>query len=81
MASSEGRWPPENMKRLSLLLLLALGSAGCATVPPYEREYLSRPGMDSSRRVAEMRFETHVHNSREASAGGESSAGGGCGCN
>ena len=63
------------------LLLLALSYAGCATVPPYEREYLSGQGMDMSRRIAELRFESHVHNAREGSSGGESSAGGGCGCN
>ena len=47
---------------LSLLLLVA---AGCATVKPYEREYLSRPSMDRERELTEAKFYTHVLDARE----------------
>jgi len=63
------------------LLLAALVASGCVSVPPYQREDLSKPSMDMSRRVAESRFEAHVHNAREGASGGESTTGGGCGCN
>jgi hypothetical protein len=67
---------------LKLALLLALCvAAGCATVKPYEREYLSRPSMDRSREMTEARFYTHVLDAREGTTGGVGAAGGGCGCN
>jgi hypothetical protein len=67
---------------LKLVLLLALGvAAGCATVKPYEREYLSRPSMDRSLEMTEARFYTHVLDAREGTTGGVGAAGGGCGCN
>lgn len=59
---------------------LALTS-GCATVAPYEREYLSRPSMDFEREAHETKFRVHIRDAREAAAGGHGIAGGGCGCN
>jgi len=67
--------------RSLLLLFAALTVGGCVTVAPYERENLAKPSMDMSRRVAESRFEAHVHNAREGASGGEAATGGGCGCN
>lgn len=55
--------------------------AGCATVPAYQREYLSRPSMDFGREDSETAFRAHVHDSREGATGGHGSTGGGCGCN
>jgi hypothetical protein len=60
---------------------LALSSAGCAHVAPYEREHLAGPSMDLSRETVESRFRAHVHDSREGATGGNGSTGGGCGCN
>lgn len=65
---------------LTLLAVLVLG-AGCATVKPYEREYLSRPSMDRDRELTEAKFYTHVLDAREGATGGVGAAGGGCGCN
>jgi hypothetical protein len=56
-------------------------SAGCTHVKPYEREYLTRPGMDHSREALAEEFEAHVHDSREGAVGARNSTGGGCGCN
>ncbi|MGB5811518.1 MAG: DUF4266 domain-containing protein [Polyangiales bacterium] len=62
-------------------ILLGLATSGCATVKPYEREYLSRPSMDFEREATEAKFYSHVLDSREGATGGVGSAGGGCGCN
>lgn len=61
--------------------LLGAGLAGCAHVPPYAREDLTRPGMESESEAEEERFRSHVYDAREGAAGGHGSTGGGCGCN
>ena len=66
--------------RLALLISIA-AAAGCATVKPYEREYLSRPSMDPQREATEAKFYSHVLDAREGATGGIGTAGGGCGCN
>ena len=67
---------------VKLAVVLALcAAAGCATVKPYEREYLSRPSMDLQREATEAKFYTHVLDAREGATGGLGTAGGGCGCN
>ena len=74
------------LSRLRLALLLALGTLGavgqgCAHVPPYAREQLTAPGMESESEAEEERFRSHVYDAREGAAGGHGSTGGGCGCN
>lgn len=66
-----------------LLFCTLLGAllTGCVHVAPYEREYLTRPGMDLSREGMATHFKAHVHDSREGATGGHGSTGGGCGCN
>lgn len=66
---------------LAFLVLSLAGAAGCATVRPHEREYLSRRGMVSDRDPGERRFEQHQTGSREGADGGTGEPGGGCGCN
>jgi hypothetical protein len=71
---------------LALVVLVVMGSAalglgGCAHVPPYAREDLTRPGMESESEAEEERFRSHVYDAREGAAGGHGSTGGGCGCN
>lgn len=55
--------------------------AGCAHVRPYEREYLTRPGMETSRERLSEAFIAHVQDAREGAPGSSESPGGGCGCN
>jgi hypothetical protein len=70
------------IRALKLTVVIALcTAAGCATVKPYEREYLSRPSMDFEREATEAKFYTHVLDAREGATGGLGTAGGGCGCN
>jgi hypothetical protein len=64
-----------------LLLTLIATLAGCATVPPYERETLARRDMQLTRNQDAAAGEQHANAYREASAGAEGSSGGGCGCN
>jgi hypothetical protein len=61
------------------LALLAL--AGCATVAPYQREYLSDRIMDPNSMARERAAERHWVETREGSIGGPLGAGGGCACN
>ena len=62
-------------------VVCVLSSAGCSHVKPYEREYLTRPGMDHTREEMAEEFEAHAHEAREGAVGSSSSPGGGCGCN
>jgi hypothetical protein len=65
------------MRRLRpLLLALALPAAACVSIKPYQRELLARPGM-SLGADEELDAEQHVLESREGSAGGYGSVGGG----
>ncbi len=50
-------------------------------VKPWEREILSRPGMQTDPNPMISGCDDHVYFSREASKGGRSYGGGGCGCN
>jgi hypothetical protein len=57
--------------------------AGCASwgVEPWQREELSRAEMMFSDPSLGQVFSRHFYFSKEASRGGGSFAGGGCGCN
>jgi hypothetical protein len=67
--------------RLAFVLALCASAGGCAHVPPYAREQLTAPGMESESEAEEERFRSHVYDAREGAAGGHGSTGGGCGCN
>lgn len=60
---------------------LYLAGLGCAHVPPYQREHLTRRGMNAELEASESAFRAHVHDAREGATGGHGSTGGGCGCN
>ena len=73
------------MKRTSLLLL-ALGglwllATGCSNVKPWQRDALAGYGMRPDRDPVTVALREHMWFSREASNGGRSVGGGGCGCN
>ncbi len=54
---------------------------GCTAVQPWQRETLARPDMALVSDPLQAAFEDHVYFSKEASSGGRSFGGGGCGCN
>jgi hypothetical protein len=58
---------------------LAAGLAGCADVEPWERDLHARADMKADAHDAAI--DDHIYFSKEASSGGRSFAGGGCGCN
>ncbi len=70
---------------VSLLLLLSCTAleSGCAPVgvKPWQRDVLARDEMRLGGDPLDAAFDDHLYFSKEASSGGRSFAGGGCGCN
>lgn len=64
----------------AVLAALATGCAGWG-VKPYEREYLAKPEMQVDANPVDSGYQDHIYFSIEATSGGRSFAGGGCGCN
>jgi hypothetical protein len=75
------------MNRRALSLFLIIGAAvlasGCASlgVKPWQRDFLSRQDMQLNGNGLDDAIDDHLYFSKEASSGGRSFAGGGCGCN
>lgn len=65
-------------------MVFLLGLSGCSQtltrVMPYEKEYFAQDKMSLSPISERAEQEGHIFLIREASAGGESSFQGGCGC-
>jgi hypothetical protein len=64
-----------------LIFLLGLSAASCTPVQAWERGYLAKREMAWDPDGLETALDKHVFFSKEASSGGNSAAGGGCGCN
>ena len=66
-----------------LLLCAAVLASGCSTlgVKPWQHDVLSREEMQLNADPLDAAIDDHVYFSKEASSGGRSFAGGGCGCN
>ena len=73
------------MNRITICLFLPclLLVAGCSSlgVKPWERDLLARQVMALDHDPVESALDDHIYFSKEASSGGRSFAGGGCGCN
>ncbi len=75
------------MKTARTLLLLAAITGNCALlsactpVAAWERGTLAKPEMALQPDPLEAALHNHVYFSKEASSGGNSASGGGCGCN
>jgi hypothetical protein len=65
----------------SLLCLIMLALAGCASVQPWERDVLARPEMSLDNAPLDAAIDDHIYFSKEATSGGRGFGGGGCGCN
>jgi uncharacterized protein DUF4266 len=61
----------------------AAGSGGCSTLgaKPWEHDLLAERAMQVRAYPIEAGMDDHIYFSKEASSGGRSFAGGGCGCN
>jgi hypothetical protein len=72
-------------RALGLFLIIggAVLTGGCASlgVKPWERDLLSRQDMQLNGNAIDDAIDDHLYFSKEASSGGRSFAGGGCGCN
>jgi len=69
------------MKKMGLLLVLAISATSCVAVKEYDKVYLNDEEMVLSAKSMEQ-FETNFQVYREASAGANGGkSGGGCGCN
>jgi hypothetical protein len=70
-----------------VIILCVLSSTaiagGCASlgVKPWQRDVLAREDMQLDANSLDAAIDDHVYFSKEASSGGRSFAGGGCGCN
>jgi Domain of unknown function (DUF4266) len=75
------------MRPRHLILCFILGAAlhmsGCGTlgVQPRTRDLLARDEMRLDANPVDAAIDDHMYFSKEASSGGRSYAGGGCGCN
>ena len=81
---TEKQLEPSNATRLVLIacgVLVALTSAGCATVRPEQRAILADPTMQFDVQSADQAALDHALDNRQGSTGGGSVKGGGCGCN
>jgi hypothetical protein len=69
--------------RLGLLLGWAACAAGCSSlgVKPWQRGVLAQDAMQLNANPLDRAIDDHFYFSKEASSGGRSFAGGGCGCN
>lgn len=68
----------------TLLIAGCLGAVtGCTGlgVKPWQRDVLAREDMQLNRDPIDAAIDDHMYFSKEASSGGRSFAGGGCGCN
>jgi hypothetical protein len=72
-------------RQFSILCLLcgAALAGGCASlgVRPWQRDVLARADMQLDANPLDAAIDDHMYFSKEASSGGRSFAGGGCGCN
>jgi hypothetical protein len=81
---TENSWVSSQAARAILIALgglLALASAGCATVRPEQRAILADPTMQFDAKSSDQAALEHALDNREGSTGGGSVRGGGCGCN
>jgi len=79
-----------NALRTAICLALVCGASACSTagnmlaiseVKPWERGTLARDDMQIVNDALEQSVDEHIYFSKEASTGGMSVQGGGCGCN
>ena len=67
---------------LSLIMILSMSTLNsCQQVRSWERGMLARPEMAWDSDPLEALLQDHIFFSKEASSGGDTAAGGGCGCN
>ncbi|EAT10998.1 DUF4266 domain-containing protein [Bermanella marisrubri] len=66
---------------LVLSLFTLLSACSSMGVKPWERDVLAREDMALDSAPMDAAFDDHIYFSKEASSGGQTFGGGGCGCN
>jgi hypothetical protein len=68
---------------LGAMWLAAVLTSGCGMlgVKPWEKDLMARRDMQFEGEGLDAKLDDHVYFSKEASSGGRSFGGGGCGCN
>jgi len=75
-------YSPNMLKKGSVIVfLLGLSSCSSMGVEPWDRDLLAKPEMAVNSSPLDQTIDDHIYFSKEASSGGRSFAGGGCGCN
>jgi hypothetical protein len=73
------------LKQIGLLVVLsgAAIASGCTSlgIRPWQRDVMARADMQLGGNPLDAAIDDHMYFSKEASSGGRSFAGGGCGCN
>jgi hypothetical protein len=76
------------LKTIALVSVLLISISGCSStssgswgVDPWDRDLLAKPEMAINSSPLDQSIDDHIYFSKEASSGGKSFAGGGCGCN
>jgi hypothetical protein len=74
-----------NFKQICIFCLLSSTAiaSGCVSlgVKPWQRDVMAREDMRLDANPLDAAIDDHMYFSKEASSGGRSFAGGGCGCN
>jgi hypothetical protein len=73
----------ETLLKLAIPLVVGISLSGCGSmgVEPWERDVLAKDEMQLVSDPLEVAIDDHIYFSKEASSGGASFGGGGCGCN
>ena len=72
-----------NKFKYSLVFAAVTLTSGCSSlgVEPWERDLLAKEQMALTSAPIDSALDDHIYFSKEASSGGKSFGGGGCGCN
>ncbi len=72
-----------NKFKYSLVFTAITMASGCSSlgVEPWERDLLAKEQMALTSSPIDSSLDDHIYFSKEASSGGKSFGGGGCGCN
>jgi hypothetical protein len=84
MKRMSGHWLQSRLLSLAALAGgLAASTSGCGVLgaKPWDHDLLSQRAMQVNPYPLEAAVDDHIYFSKEASSGGRTFAGGGCGCN
>ena len=66
---------------ISIAIILTVSGCSSLGVEPWERDLLAKDEMSLNASPVDSALDDHIYFSKEASSGGKSFGGGGCGCN